>query len=464
MANTRLLPSCELRDGSAAGSASDREPAASPVRPRRRKLKVVLGLLLPATAGSLFYVHGRPAGYRASSRFQFNPGAVQIESLKATVASQGAEVPRPLMSRLQVPTSRPVLEAAVARLSSAMSGKVAALVADPVAAFQSSLGATAARETDTVAVSATGADLELLTTLVNTIIGIYTDRLEAAYRETPDEFLERLNEELAPIQTQVSQTRRVVEEFRQKCNVISLQRYKNQLLSRARGQAASLNVANQKLALPEGRLCSLKEATTQWRSVVRSRDDLTIANMGQRALRLREDLRKPEQSYAPDYLARDNKAASQRRRLAELEPQIDVERKAVRTSALGEATEEGTSRRTSSVLLTMPTLFVPANSRQMLFAAPASRSSCGGACALVTSLASSAGCHRIAPPLTGNSIHRASAFESKRCSGSCQASAKHHPRPRSDGQETRSGSTGRGPGTGANRDAPLGRIRAIHSP
>jgi len=332
--------------GRSTGGEPRGEAVAPPAqRANRRRLRVFLGVLVVAGTASLIYNYSRPAEYRASARVQINPGAVQVESMKALGGSQGTDAQRPLMTELQVLTSRPVVEAAAERLSVAMPNRVSALGVDPVTAMQASLQATSAGDTDVVELVATGADPELAAALVNSVIGTYKERLEQSYRDTSGEALERINDEIAKIDARVAQKRRVAEEFRQRHDVVSLEREENQLLARARGQATAVNNASEKLALAEGRLRALEEAAAQGRSVVRARDNPTLANLEQRASQIREDLRELEKSYTPDYLALDNKTGAQRRRLAELERQIEIERTTTQQLALAEAKEEVTSAR-----------------------------------------------------------------------------------------------------------------------
>ncbi len=348
----RSLPSGRVveRHRGIGGRSTGEEPRGEQVTPpaqraNRRRLRVFLGVFIVAGAASLAYNYSRPAEYRASARVQINPGAVQVESMKALGGSQGTDAQRPLMTELQVLTSRPVVEAAAERLSAAMPTRVSALGADPVTAMQASLQATPAADTDVVELVATGADPELTAALVNAVIGTYKERLEQSYRDTSGEALERINDELAKVQARVAEKRRLAEAFRQRHDVVSLEREENQLLARTRGQATALNNANEKLATAEGRLRSLEEAAAQGRSVVRARDNPTLANMEQRASQIREDLRELDRSFTPSYLDRDNKVVSQRNRLAELERQIEVERKRSQEMAIGEAKEEVTSAR-----------------------------------------------------------------------------------------------------------------------
>lgn len=334
-----------IDDRAAAADARVPDTTRPTQRGNRRRLIVFLGVLLVAGAASLAYTYSRPPEYRAAARIQVNPGAVQVESLKPLGGSQGMDAQRPLLTELQVLTSRPVVEAAAKRLSAPLGSRVAALGEDPVTAMQSALKAAPAGESDVVELSGTGGDPELIAALVNAVIGTYRERLEQTHREMSSESLERVNEELAKVQARVAEKRRFAEDFRQRHNVVSLDREENQLLARTRGQATALNNANEKLATAEGRLRSLEESAAAGRSVVRARDNPTLANLEQRASKIREDLRELERSYTSTYLDRDNKVVSQRNRLAELERQIETERNRYQEMSIAEAREEVTTAR-----------------------------------------------------------------------------------------------------------------------
>jgi integrase len=65
-----------------------------------------------------------------------------------------------------------------------------------------------------------------------------------------------------------------------------------------------------------------------------------LANLEQRASKIREELRDLERGFTPDYLAKDPTVIAQRARLAELERQIVAQRAASQQTAIVEAQEE----------------------------------------------------------------------------------------------------------------------------
>lgn len=328
-------------DASRNGAARDLAESPSPTqRANRRKLLVFLGVFVLASAASLVYTFARPAEYRASARVQINPGSIQVESIRPIGGTQGTDAPRPFLTELQVLTSRPIVEAATKRLTTVFEGKIAALGSDPVSVLQVWLTASPAGGTDVVELAAVGADAGLVAALVNEVVATYKEQLEQAFRDTSSEALAQIDDELTKLAARVAAKRKAVDEFGIRHNVVSLEREENELLSRVRGAGTALNNANEKLANAEGKLRSLEEAAAQGRSVVRARDDPTLANLEQRASQIREELGELDRSFTPDYLAMDSRVRAQRARLAELDRQIASQRQLSQQSSLAEAREE----------------------------------------------------------------------------------------------------------------------------
>lgn len=317
-------------------------------RANRRKVVVFLAVFALASAASLSYTFMRPAEYRASARVEINPGSVMVEAIKPAGGSQGADAPRPFLTELQVLTSRPVVEVAAARLSATMGSRLSSLGPDPLTRMQSSLEISPAGGTDVVELSATGGDPELVAALVNGVVGAYKERLDQAYVDSSSESLGQIVDEVAKLATGVVDKRRVVEAFRIRHNVVSLEREENQVLARVRGLSTALNNANERLAASEGKLGSLTESLAEGKAVVRARDDPTLANLEQRASQIREELGELERTYTPEYLALENRVRAQRARLAELERQIVSQRAASQQVALAEAREDVSSARAAA--------------------------------------------------------------------------------------------------------------------
>ena len=307
-------------------------------RANRRRLQVFAGTLVVALAISLGFTWLRPAEYRASARLEITPTSVSALSGSGP-PSNAPESARPFLTEVQVMTSRPLLELVAARLE--RSGQsLSVFGTDPITGMQSQLQVIPVPSTNVVELVATGRHPELLAPLLNTIIEVYQDRLAEAYRSSSSESLAQVNEEVTRLEATAAAKRRAVEAFRLRHDIVSLERGENQVLAQVRNLSASLSAAQERVAIADGKLRALSESAAAGRSVVRARDNPTLANLEQRASQLREELRDLERSFTPNYLAMEPKAITQRARLAELERQIKVQREASGQAGLAEAREE----------------------------------------------------------------------------------------------------------------------------
>ena len=180
----------------------------------------------------------------------------------------------------------------------------------------------------------------MLAPLVTAIIDVYRERLAEAFRDSSAESMAQAEEEVKKLKDDVASKRREVEAFRLRHNIVSLEREENQILAQTRNLSTSLGNANERVAKAEGKLRALTDSAAAGNTVVRSKDDPTLANLEQRASVLREQLRDLDRDFTSAYLAKDPKVAALRTRLAELERQIAVQREVGQRNALAEAQEE----------------------------------------------------------------------------------------------------------------------------
>ena len=312
-------------------------------RANRRRLFVFLATLAAGLIIGLAYTWLRPAEYRASARLEITPGTGSPAVLSTTpagpVESAAPESPRPFLTEVQILTSRPVLAAAVARLERA-GQRLSESAADPVADLQSHLEAVAVPNTNVVELVATGARPDVLAPILTAIIDVYRQRLADAFRESSAESTAQIEEEVKKLKDDLANKRRDVEAFRQRHNIVSLERDENQILAQTRSLSNALGNANENVAKADGKLRALTESAAAGSTVVRAKDDPTLANLEQRASQLREQLTDLDRDFTPAYLAKDSKVSALRMRLSELERQIAVQRETSQRNALAEARDE----------------------------------------------------------------------------------------------------------------------------
>ncbi|TMG81217.1 MAG: hypothetical protein E6H78_17230 [Betaproteobacteria bacterium] len=304
----------------------------------RRRLRVFLGTLIVALGISLAFTWLRTPEYRASARLDITPGVGSVTSSRPAPSGATASQ-RPFLTEVQALASRPVFEAAAARLEN--SGEdLSVLGADPVAALQAHIEALPVADTNVVELIATGRRRELLAPILNAVIGVYQDRLADAYRSASSESMAQADDEVKKLEATVVAKRREGEAFRMRNNIVSVERDENEVLARVRNLSTSLSTAEDRVAAAEGKLRALGASAAAGKAVVRSRDDPTLANLEQRASQMREELREAERGFTSDYLAKDPKVVTTRARLAELERQIGEQRRASQQTALLEAQED----------------------------------------------------------------------------------------------------------------------------
>jgi uncharacterized protein involved in exopolysaccharide biosynthesis len=317
-------------------------------RANRRRLIVFLGVFLATATIGLTWDFLRPAEYRATSRLQITPAA-PLAPLPSDAgrSNPGTDSMQALLAEVESLSSRPLIEEVANRLQQA-GYDLSRLGPDPILALQSTLTVTPVPGTNVVELEAIGAQPELPTALISGLTNAYREQMLRAYTQSATDVTAKVEDETARLEAAVAAKRRTVEAFRLQHNIVSPEREENAILAQLQGLGKALREANDRLAAAEGKLRALKESAAAGRSVVRARDNPTLANLEQRASQARETLRTMEQGYTPDYLAMDPQVRQLRDSLAELERQIQSQRQTSGQAALAEAEEELTSAKEAS--------------------------------------------------------------------------------------------------------------------
>lgn len=316
-------------------------------RGNRRRLRVFLLVFIPLLLAGLAYTFARPPEYRAQARIAVKTaGAVgnvpstasaQRQATVTTAANGGNAGGLP--SEAGILTSRPLIEEALAALHR-QGIDLPEFGPEPVPGVQAALTAETVAETNIIALAAVGPQPTHLADLLNALIDAYSRRIVDSYVSSASSEMEALREELAKLNQRLGEKRKALEDFRQNADIVSGEREENQVLARVKGLSASLNLANDKAAQAEGRVRSIRESLAAGKSVVRSRDNPTLAALETRASQLRESLREQERVYTPQFMAMDPNVKGMRSRLADLEKQISEQRAGSGQMLLAEAEEE----------------------------------------------------------------------------------------------------------------------------
>lgn len=313
----------------------------------RRRLRVfalTFGVILVA---GLALNYAREASYRAEARLQLTlPTPAPI--IPKTSAEPGQErredAPPAPGAELQIMISRPLVERAIAKIRAA--GQALPAGPDPVEAAHAMLDA---RLVDgSVRLVAIGAPAEALAPLVNTLFEVYGEQLATRFRGDALVANRNAEDEEQSLRARVEAKRGAIDEFRARHNIVSLERDENQVLAQVKGLGTSLSAATDKAVAAEAKLRSITESITAGKTVVRARDNPTLANLEQRQSQLREELREMERSYTPAYLAMDPRVRALKTRIADIDNQIRQTRDAAQQAALSEAQEEAATARATA--------------------------------------------------------------------------------------------------------------------
>ena len=322
-------------------------------RGNRRRLRVFLLVFLPLLLAGLAYTFARAPEYRAQARIAVKtagvvtgvplnaqrPAATSTVTTAANTGNAGS-----LHTEAGILTSRPLIEEALGLLRQ-QGIDLPEYGSDPAQDIQAALTAEPIAETNTIQITALGPHPAHLAAILNALIDVYSRRLIDSYSSSASTEIETLREELARLNQRLAEKRKALEEFRQTADIVSGEREENQILARVKGMSNSLNVANEKVAQAEGRVRSIRDSLAAGKTVVRSRDNPTLAGLETRASQLRESLREFERTYTPQFMAMDPNVKGMRSRLADLEKQIAEQKAGSGQMLLAEAEEELSSAR-----------------------------------------------------------------------------------------------------------------------
>ena len=323
-------------------------------RANRRRLIVFLGVFAAAAVSSLSYTFLRPAEYRALSRIQITPAlsaplSVYVLTSPNSVfstdgqANQGSDTTKTFLTELEVLTSRPVLEQAIARVKPYYD--LSSLGPDSVSGLQAAMLVTPINGTKVVELSATGAHAEMLAPLLNAVVLVFQENMETAYRNATHQDLVNVTDEAAKLEANMLAKQKEVELFRLRYHIVSTERNENQVLASTSGLSTSLSKANENVQIAEGRLRSLRDAVATGKNALQSKDDPTLANMEQRASQLRQDLAEMGRGWTSEFTAIDPVFRAKRTQLADLERQIKIQRVLGQQAAVAAAEQEVASAR-----------------------------------------------------------------------------------------------------------------------
>ncbi|MEJ5999290.1 GumC family protein [Paucibacter soli] len=308
----------------------------------RRRLQVfalVFGLGLLLGLGLDFM---RSAVYTASAKLQIIPAPGLVAGAASAAATLTPVAPA-LQLEGEILRSRALVQQAVEQLSA--QGLIKPGADDPVLAVQQLLSVRPVADSQLLQLQAQSPDAALVAPLVNTLVEVYRRAQSESGSLASNEKLDAAREEIRVIEARLAQQRQAAEGYRQRNRIVSSERDENQALARLKGLNLSLQQANDRQAVSEGKVAALEQAVAQGKRLPQARDNPTVAGLEARLSQAREDWRGMERQYTPQYLDMDPSARALKARIANLEQQLESERGRSQQMALAEAREELASTR-----------------------------------------------------------------------------------------------------------------------
>lgn len=200
-------------------------------------------------------------------------------------------------------------------------------------------------DTNMLELQAEGPQRDVLPALVNSWIDLYLENHAASQATSSNSASTALQQQLQELDRKVVEKRLELERFRNRYDIVSMERTENEVLTRLQGLTQALNKARDEEAVAEAQLIGINEALAQGKPVIRAQDQAGLASLEQRAVQLREQLKEFEEQFTPRYMALDPKIVALTRNLESIGEQIQLKLREGQRTAVAEAEQTLSSAR-----------------------------------------------------------------------------------------------------------------------
>jgi len=318
-------------------------------RSNRRRLLVFLSVFGVLLLVGLVWDFARPAVYQATAQLDFVPVSGTVTAAPTEAAGTGRQYS--MRDEIQYLTSRTLLARVWDTLKDRADTPAALRAGDPPATLQAMLAARQIPGTDIVAIEARGGAPAFLPQFVDQLIADYRATLDVRFKDGSITAIADEQADAQVLEKAIADKRAEVDAFRAKNDIVSLERDENQVVSEVKGTAASINAATDKVVAAEARLAALREAQAAGRTVIRARDNPTLASLEAQAASIRADLRAVARQFTPEYMKIDPRVRELRARQADIDEQITTIRRDSGRNAIQEAEEDVASARGAATAL-----------------------------------------------------------------------------------------------------------------
>ncbi len=290
-------------------------------------------VFLLSAAVSLSYNYMRPAIYESRADLLLSPDFTgSIVDVNSGAAIQDIAV------QSQILLSRDLLAEVLAELSNNNENNEA-IPAD-LPNLKNMIQVTQVENSTIVNLRAEGPDKEVLPVIVNTWLDIYLEKNSQTQILKSNAEWESIQGQISELAAKLTEKQDELDVFRDKYDIVSMQRDENQALSELKGLNATLNNAIEKKVTAEANLAAIREAIDNDKWAGNSRKPGELVSLERQADTLREKVDEYEARYTPKYLAIDKDARAVIEKLERLEEKILLLYEENRKSAIEEAEQE----------------------------------------------------------------------------------------------------------------------------
>jgi uncharacterized protein involved in exopolysaccharide biosynthesis len=284
---------------------TDRETAWQGAVRRRVFVRTVLTVLI---AGVLFTLL-QPARYESTATVLMSaPTAIDEQVLEADV--QGVAIQRRTLTGSEV--TRQLLETLQTDYDVALT---------PLE-LRATLEVRPVPETNLLELVATGPEPELLPTLIDSWIAVYTDVRARDIESRKAQTLTKVGAELTGLSAQVEAAREALADYRREHDIISLERQENAVLAQLEGLNDALNRAVEEEVRAKAYLDTLRATLAAGEQVVPEDERSDVAAMAQSLAALRVQLQELRARYTEDYIRKAPQLREIPEQIAQLEADL----------------------------------------------------------------------------------------------------------------------------------------------
>ena len=282
---------------------------------------------------SLTYTFMRPAIYESRAELLLTPDlAGSNGNMEGGTAIQDVAVQN------QVLLSRDLLTQLLGKLSE--NRGITETIPSNLSDLKNMVRVTSVENSTIVNLRAEGPEKNILPVIVNTWVDLYLEKNSQMQTTKSNAAWESLQQQIHELENKLTEKQVELNKFRDKYDIVSMQRDENQILSELKGLNKALNNTVEEKVAAEANLIAIKEAIEQEKWAGRFRKPTELTRLEEQAEILKEIVTEYQARYTPKYLQLDKDARIANERLERLEEKILLKYEENRISAIEEAEQE----------------------------------------------------------------------------------------------------------------------------